>query len=241
MYELALFSGAGGGILGGKMCGWRTIGAVESAQYPRETLIKNQERGSLEFFPIWDDIKTFRLDNEQTTSFFELLRRHRRNLIISGGFPCQPFSTAAAGKNNAEDLWPEMLRVIEEIKPRFVFCENVQRRPIEKASKDLTRVGFRSLYTKLSSKDVGGFHRRNRWWLLGDSDVRREPESENNDEAQILQSVCRSLRSWKNRPTEIGMVDGVADRLDRIKAIGNGQDPYVACEAYKFLKNVLEK
>ena len=240
MYELALFAGAGGGILGGKLSGWTTIGAVEKQESARDILIKRQEDGHLPFFPIWDDIKTFNFGNAQTEPFFSLLRDNRKDLIITGGFPCQPFSTAARGRNNAENLWPEMLRVVEEIRPRFVFAENVQRKPIEEAHNDLQELGIRSVYTKLSSKDLGGFHRRNRWWLLGDSDMRRKSESEDYDETQILSGVCRSLWLWKNRPGKSRVVDGVANRLDRIRDIGNGQDPYVAATAFKFLKLALE-
>ena len=57
MNELALFAGAGGGILGGKLLGWRTVCAVEFAEYPRRVLLARQRDGLLERFPIWDDVR----------------------------------------------------------------------------------------------------------------------------------------------------------------------------------------
>ena len=89
MYELALFSGAGGGILGGKLLGWRCIGAVEIEGYPRGVLAARQNDGCLDPFPIWDDITTFRKDNDECRPFFDLLDRKevKEELVISGGFP----------------------------------------------------------------------------------------------------------------------------------------------------------
>ena len=57
--ELALFAGGGGGILGGKLLGWRTIGACELDGYAREILFARMRDGSLDRFDIWDDIRTF--------------------------------------------------------------------------------------------------------------------------------------------------------------------------------------
>lgn len=77
MYELSLFAGAGGGILGGKLLGWRCIGAVEIEGYRRGVLAQRQNDGILDPFPIWDDIKTFRSDNPECSEYFELLRSVR--------------------------------------------------------------------------------------------------------------------------------------------------------------------
>ena len=81
MNELALFAGAGGGILGGKLLGWRTVCAVEIEPYPRNVLIARQDDGSLEPFPIWDDVRTF--DGKPWRGIIDL---------VSGGFPCQDIS-----------------------------------------------------------------------------------------------------------------------------------------------------
>ena len=75
--ELALFAGAGGGILGGHLLGWRTVCAVEIEPYPATVLAKRQEEGHLQPFPIWDDICTF--DGRPWRGRVD---------VISGGFPC---------------------------------------------------------------------------------------------------------------------------------------------------------
>ena len=85
MNELALFAGAGGGILGGKLLGWRTVCAVEWEPYPASVLCARQNDGLLPPFPIWDDIQTF--DGNPWRGIVD---------VVSGGFPCQDIS--AAGK-----------------------------------------------------------------------------------------------------------------------------------------------
>jgi len=86
MNELALFAGAGGGILGGKLLGWRTVCAVEWEAYPASVLCARQNDGLLPPFPIWDDVCTF--DGNPWRGIVQ---------VISGGFPCQDISAAGGG------------------------------------------------------------------------------------------------------------------------------------------------
>ena len=86
MNELALFAGAGGGILGGKLLGWRTVCAVEWEQYPACVLAARQNDGLLPPFPIWDDVQTF--DGKPWRGIVD---------VVSGGFPCQDISAAGRG------------------------------------------------------------------------------------------------------------------------------------------------
>ena len=83
LYELALFAGAGGGILGGKLLNFRTVCAVEINEYARRVLMQRQDDGCLEPFPIWDDVTTF--DGKPWRGVVD---------IITGGFPCQDVSRA---------------------------------------------------------------------------------------------------------------------------------------------------
>jgi len=85
--ELALFAGAGGGILGGKLLGWRTVCAVEWEAYPASVLCARQNDGLLPPFPIWDDVQTF--DGKPWAGIVD---------VISGGFPCQDISSAGGGQ-----------------------------------------------------------------------------------------------------------------------------------------------
>jgi len=84
--ELALFAGAGGGILGGKLLGWRTVCAVELDGYARRVLLARQDDGCLPPFPIWDDVRTF--DGKPWRGLVD---------VVSGGFPCQDISVAGGG------------------------------------------------------------------------------------------------------------------------------------------------
>lgn len=136
MNELALFAGAGGGILGGKLLGWRTVCAVEFDEHARNVLVARQNDGSLEPFPIWDDVRTF--DGK-------LWRGHID--VISGGFPCQDISVAGNQKGldgERSGLWREYARIIGEVKPRYCFIENspqLIRLGLDRVIKDLAEMG----------------------------------------------------------------------------------------------------
>ena len=86
MNELALFAGAGGGILGGHLLGWRTVCAVEWEPYPASVLVARQNDGLLPHFPIWNDVQTF--DGRPWRGLVD---------VVSGGFPCQDISAAGTG------------------------------------------------------------------------------------------------------------------------------------------------
>ena len=91
MNELALFAGAGGGILGGHLLGWRTVCAVEWEQYPASVLCARQNDKILPPFPIWDDVQTF--DGKPWRGIVD---------VVSGGFPCQDISVAGGGQDLTE-------------------------------------------------------------------------------------------------------------------------------------------
>ena len=222
MNELALFAGAGGGILGGKLLGWRTVCAVEINDFCSDRLMQRQNEGHLEPFPIWADVCTF--DGRPWRGIVN---------VVSGGFPCQPFSTATHGIKTAIDLWPEMLRIVGEVKPEFVFAENVSAKAIEQARRDCEGIGYRASSVALSAKDLGADHIRKRYWLLAYSNVRGKLCRPINAETPKLPNLRPGV--WESGPGESGVADGMAPRLDRIKAIGNGQVPIVAATAWRIL------
>ena len=156
MNELALFAGAGGGLLGTEPLGLRTICAVELDWHRRCVLTQRQnERHLRSVFPIWDDVRSF--DGRPWRGRVD---------VVTGGFPCQAFSTAARGRNNAPNLWPEMRRVIFEAGPEYVFAENVSPVAIEQAANDCAAMGYKTEMLSLSAKDLGADHERERFWLL---------------------------------------------------------------------------
>jgi DNA (cytosine-5)-methyltransferase 1 len=220
--ELALFAGAGGGILAGHLLGWRTVCAVEWEPYPASVLVARQNDGILSPFPIWDDVQTF--DGKPWRGIVD---------VVSGGFPCQAYSTAAAGKNTADDLWPEMRRIVADVAPRYVFAENVSRIAIDQAANDCESMGYKTRAISLSAKDMGADHIRERFWLLAYAYNNGELPCEVNAETLWMPSMDSSI--WEDYPEPLRVADGVAARVDRLKAIGNGQVPLCAATAWKVL------
>ena len=161
MNELALFAGAGGGILAGHLLGWRTVCAVEIEDYPRRVLLQRQADGFLPKFPIWDDICTF--DGKPWRGKVD---------IVTGGFPCQDISAAGKGAGldgERSGLWGEMARVICEVRPSYAFIENspmLTIRGLDRVLCDLAQMGFDAEWGVLGAADVGAFHQRDRIWIV---------------------------------------------------------------------------
>ena len=160
--ELALFAGAGGGILGGKLLGWRTVCAVEWESYPASVLCARQNDGVLPPFPIWDDVQTF--DGRPWAGIVD---------VVSGGFPCQDISAAGKGAGidgERSGMWGQMARIIHEVRPRFVFVENspmLTSRGLGRVLGDLASMGFDARWGVLGAADVGANHQRDRIWIVG--------------------------------------------------------------------------
>jgi DNA (cytosine-5)-methyltransferase 1 len=220
--ELALFAGAGGGILGGHLLGWRTVCAVERNKYRRCLLLQRQTDGMLPAFPIWDDVCTF--DGKAWRGIVD---------VVSGGFPCQAYSTAASGRNTADDLWPEMRRIVADVAPRYVFAENVSRQAIDAAADDLEAMGYQTKAIALSAADLGGDHIRERYWLLAHADSDSELRSTVNAEAPSLPQFRAGV--WQAEPEQPRMADELAAGVDRLRATGDGQIPIVAATAWRLL------
>ena len=303
--ELALFAGAGGGILGGHLLGWRTVCAVEWEFYPASVLCARQNDGFLPPFPIWDDVQTF--DGKPWQGIVD---------VVSGGFPCQDISAAGKGAGidgERSGMWREMARIIHEVRPRFAFVENspmLTSRGLGVVLGDLASMGFDARWGVLGAADVGANHQRDRIWIFakwrgqlphaqhdrlrrweqqqesikeasgklanssksrlqgqqwskpqGDG-VRFADQSEKYAElayssslglqgqrqheqpisaekgeywqANIAQSIGTSDQ-WAIEPNVGRVADGVAARVDRLKAIGNGQVPLCAATAWRIL------
>ena len=164
--ELALFAGAGGGILGGHLLGWRTVCAVEWEAYPASVLCARQNDGLLPPFPIWDDICSF--DGKPWRGIVD---------VVSGGFPCQDISAGGKGQGidgERSGMWREMARVIHEVQPRFVFVENspmLTSRGLGRVLGDLAAMGFDAKWGVLGAADIGANHQRDRIWIVATSNT----------------------------------------------------------------------
>ena len=242
MNELALFAGAGGGILGGHLLGWRTVCAVEWEPYAASVLVQRQNDGILPPFPIWDDVQTF--DGRPWRGIVD---------VVSGGFPCQDISIAGKGDGldgQRSSMWQHMARVVSEVRPQFVFVENSPMLTIRGGARviaDLASLRYDARWTVMGADDIGACHRRKRIWILAHSNCNG---LESNGQVGNTKTARRSQRSWSSKQASIpicsqiqhenavGSVrdfDDVAARVDRLKAIGNGQVPAVAATAWNLL------
>ena len=301
--ELALFAGAGGGILGGHLLGWRTVCAVEWEQYPASVLCARQNDKILPPFPIWDDVQTF--DGKPWRGIVD---------VVSGGFPCQDIS--AAGKGTGIDgerssMWKHMARIIGEIRPQYAFVENspmLVTRGLERVLANLTSIGYDCKWVVMGAADVGANHKRNRIWIRArrndvfshsehdrlrrweqqqksikkearnvadtdlpqfkrerqpfgvyegltrvrdngafisnDTNIKKTRRSEYKEfvsttkncnwKTNNIESIGRS-EQWATEPNVGRVANGVASRVDRLKAIGNGQVPLCAATAWRIL------
>jgi len=209
--------------LGGNLLGWRTVCAVEYNAYARSVLLARQNDGTLAPFPIWDDVRTF--DGRPWRGRVD---------VVSGGFPCQAYSSAASGKNNADDLWPEMRRIVADVAPRYVFAENVSKRAIEHAAEGLRSMGYKTKAITLSAKDLGADHIRERHWLLAHTDLHSKLLGSVNAKMAVRQVIRSSI--WQTAPGQCSVVDGMAGAMVELRVIGNGQIPVVAATAFNLLK-----
>lgn len=298
--ELALFAGAGGGILGSHLLGWRTVCAVERDAYASQVLAQRQNDGFLKPFPIWSDITTF--DGKPWKGIID---------VISGGFPCQDISSAGKGAGidgERSGLWSEMARIIGEVRPKYVFVENsplLISRGLTRVISDLAEMGYDAQWARLSASNFGAPHIRDRVWIVAYSQSIRcntnglsigtkqeeslsgidnkdvgDAKSTGREQAWECEGgspewigraskelsntssigLPRSRKSWfacdpAENPegqtdrtfyecvghiwgieSQLGRVaNGVAHRVDRLKAIGNGQFPEVARSAFRIL------
>lgn len=235
MRELALFAGAGGGILGGKLLGWRTVCAVELNPYARNVLLARQRDELLPRFPIWDDIRTF--DGTPWKGRVD---------VVSGGFPCTDISAAGKGagiEGSDSGLWLEMARIIREVRPRYAFVENspmLTARGLGTVLGDLADMGFDARWGVLGANICGFPHRRDRIWIVAHSQ-RSECRKESHDGprgrmGRIVKPAAWDC-DWLSVFTRIrGARDGMARNVDRTDTIRNGQVPAVAANAWRLLQ-----
>ena len=246
MNELALFAGAGGGILGGHLLGWRTVCAVEWEAYPASVLLARQNDGLLPPFPIWDDVQTF--DGKPWQGIVD---------VISGGFPCQDISVAGGGNgiNGARSgMWKEMAKIIGEVRPKFVFVENspmLTSRGLGTVLADLSKMGFNAEWGIMGADNTGLPHRRKRIWLLATNTDCKHEKWMFQQKIPKIRGIPR-INAYGMDKSEQGLrsilspglcrtCNGLPGQMDRLKAVGNAQVPRVAKFAFEILKTRMEK
>lgn len=171
---LSVCSGFGGIELGLQLVipGLRAIAFVERDIVPARILAKRMEEGTFEPAPIWSDVTTF--DGRRWAGSVD---------FVMGGFPCQPFSVAGKRKGLDDErwIWPDIARVIREVRPAIVFLENVPglvRHGLSYVLADLAAAGFDAEWDVFSAAGVGAPHKRERVFVLAHASGERCEESE---------------------------------------------------------------
>ena len=152
--HLDLFSGIGGFALAAKWNGFRTVGFCDNEPYAQAVLKKHWPD-----VPIHDDIRKVRGDLYAGVT------------LLTGGFPCQPFSVAGKQRGKTDDryLWPEMLRVIREAGPTWIVGENVAgivNMALDQVHADLEAEGYEVESVIIPACAVDAPHRRDRVWII---------------------------------------------------------------------------
>lgn len=234
----SLFSGIGGFDLAAEWMGWENLFNCEWEEFPRKVL-KHHFPNAKQY----GDIKEF-----------NAAAYAGRIDILTGGFPCQPYSTAGKrkGKEDERHLWPEMFRIVRECSPRWIVGENVRGLVnwngglvFEEVCADLEACGYSVQPFILPAAAVNAPHRRDRvWFVASDTNDRSRPQDALRSRWQEF-----AVRSWANFPTQsplCGRDDGLSKELDgitfpkwrreSIKAYGNAIVPQVALQIFKAIR-----
>ena len=234
MIGLDLFSGYGG--ISYALKEWiRPAAYCEINKYVQRVLLSRMADKQLYAAPIWDDIATF--------PYAEFKNKID---IIYGGFPCQDISAAGLGKGLAgkqSGLYWELHKLVKKIYPIWVFLENVpsiRTKGLLTIIRSLANLGYDCRWTCLSASEVGAPHIRKRWFLLANSNSQRLEKQLNIKKIDKFQTAI-GICEWPIESRICRISYGVANRVDRIKALGNGVVPLQVKTAFERLLNIEEK
>lgn len=234
---LDLFSGVGCFSLGlERTGGYETVAFCEIAEFQRGILSKHWPE-----VPIYHDVRKL------TSS--DLERDGIAVDVICGGFPCQDVSIVGRGRGingSRTGLWREVVRLAEELAPRFIILENspkIRSRGLEQLLAALDEIGYDAEWHCIPAAHVGAPHRRDRFWLIAhresdtlgpDAYILRPYSAQVHIDGSVelrdeQERVPGSLAWWRTEPAVERVVDGPASKLDiaRIGAIGNAVVPFI--------------
>jgi len=219
----SLFSGIGGFDLGFQRAGFEIKWMVEQSGFCQNILWKR-----FPGVPLQPDVRKCGAWNLSEVD------------VICGGFPCQPTSTI--GKRQVEEderwLWPEFARIIGSLRPRYVVVENptgILARGFGRILGDLADLGYDAEWEVFPAGAFGARHRRDRAFVVaypaGGRLEGRDGEAANRRGYQVLRATppAESVVRWDiTAPAVCRAIDGVPDRVDRLRALGNAVVPQVA-------------
>lgn len=242
MKTIDLFAGIGGFALAAEWMGWETVAWVEQNTYCQEHILKH-------YFPNAQGFD--KIENFDGTEYRNTID------IITGGFPCQPFSNNGEkrGVNDDRYLWHEMFRAIQDVQPHTVIIENVYGLVTMENGKTLHRIlldlegeGYRTQPIIIPACAVQADHRRDRIFIIAHSTSKRlqrsimekcekiQQQPQTNDSMGHIKSVAEYDLS-KSRFLRTS--DGISSRMDRTKALGNAVVPQVIYQLYQIINQSL--
>jgi DNA (cytosine-5)-methyltransferase 1 len=239
--HLDLFSGIGGFALAAGWAGFETVGFCDNEPYAQAVLKKHWPD-----VPIHGDIKA--LDGTA----------YRGVTLLTGGFPCQPFSCAGKQRGKYDDryLWPQMLRVIQEARPDWIIGENVAgiiNLGLEKACSDLEGIGYEVQSIVIPACAIGAQHRRDRVWIIANTnsirqnlrkktiDKKEKQRTQNIIERCSFREILDRWEGWESTSYICRSNDGIPNRVDRLKGLGNSIVPQVAYQIIKGIAKLVKE
>ena len=231
----------------------KTVAFCEKDKFCRQVLSKNWPN-----IKIHEDIRT--LDGNQYRGSID---------VVCGGFPCQPFSVAGKQQGEKDDrhLWPEMLRVIKESKPSWVIGENVSgfvKMALNNVCSDLETEGYRVQSFIIPACAVNAPHKRDRCWVVAysnsndgrdsscslssDGQTRvefrsssnRQPVSKSGKGMAYYDNRQPRSNQWETEPRVGRVANGISNRVDRIKSLGNAVVPQIVEQIGLHIANFYE-
>lgn len=234
--HFSLFSGIGGIDLAAEWAGFKTVGQVEIDEFATKVLEKHWPN-----VPRWRDIRDVTAEN-----FYK--RTGLRTVdLISGGFPCQPFSVAGKRRGKEDDryLWPEMFRVIQELRPTWVLGENVTgivNMALDQVLSDLESINYSTQAFIIPACAVGALHRRDRVFIVAYSNsnrLQRRTETTSLEESneQLPRLLQTDLGPYISESQANRNNHGIPCWVDRLKCLGNAVVPQ---QVYPILKAIAD-
>jgi DNA (cytosine-5)-methyltransferase 1 len=213
---LDLFAGIGGFSLGlERTGGFETVAFCEIEPYAQKVLAKHWPG-----VPIYDDVRELTADRLASDGIGVD--------VITGGFPCQPHSNAARGRNPEDKLASEFWRVICGIKPKYVIAENVAKKAFPGwFVGGLMALGYTVSPANISAADIGADHTRSRWWVIAHPHDDGQLQSAIDAETQVMREVRQSLWGPENYARAVRVPHGLPNRSHRLKCLGNAVVPQI--------------
>jgi DNA (cytosine-5)-methyltransferase 1 len=249
--HFSLFSGIGANDLAAEWAGFTSVGQCEWADFPTKVLEKHWPN-----VPKWRDIHDLTGESIESKGI-------RNITVLSGGFPCQPHSTAGKRKASTDerDLWPEYRRIIGETKPRWIVGENVSGilsseygRFFRGILRDLYELGYNAGWCVIRASWTGAVHRRERLFIIANSPSIRRTSMENDKQIRCPDIYNENHKKWLAEQNNVLSAipwaysepisgihrndNGVSEGMDRLKSLGNSIVPHQVYPIYKAIADI---